>query len=321
MISRVPLAGLLLAGLLLTGCGDPLVGETYRGEPIGALPLEVSSADDPSNYDGVPVRVALFWSPGGPDSAQSTWVEQVQTSRLAQPLDRFDLMVFEQPTPDLLVAGTGYGLARALAYQDDDGDGLKGADEPIVGINGRSALIYAPQATTGPSGNPLPAGFHIVTAPVPCAPQPVPPGVADPDDCGVPLGQACRMQMPNVDGSGMEGEGTTADESCGAGTCLGSGQGGYCALAVSAGASCVPAGGRVAVVEGQMGPNPYYLKACDSDGDCRVGEGYLCDHWRGVCLAAERLSVVLGETELDRLCMPAMTGMGPSGGQGSMLPP
>lgn len=305
--------GWLAAVAALAACGDPLVDETYRGEPVGALPLEVSSAGDPSNYDGLPVRVALFWSPGGPDSAQDTWVEQPQTSRAAQPLDRFDLLVFEVPPADLLVGATGYGLARALAYRDDDGDGLRSADEPIIGINGRSALIYAPEPTVGPAGNPLPAGFHVVSAPVPCAPQPLPPGPPDPQDCGVPLGQACRMQMPGP------GE-PAADVGCGPGVCLGAGQGGYCALAVSAG-PCNPAGGRIAVVEGQMGPTPYFLKACAADGDCRVGEGYRCDHWRGVCLAAERLTVVLGETELDRLCMPAMTGMGIGGGQGGMLPP
>ena len=306
------------AAALLLGCGDPLVSEAYRGEPVEALPLEVSSSDDPSSYDGVPVKVALFWSPGGPDSDAATWLEQPQTSRAAQPLDRFDLMVFERPTAALLVGGAGYGLARALAYEDADGDGLKGADEPVVGINGRSALIYAPADTTGPSGNPLPAGFHVVAAPVPCAPQPEPLGPRDADNCGVPLGEACRME-----GAGMgPGEEPTVD--CGPGTCLGAGQGGYCALSLEAARGCVPADGRITVVEGPMGPTPTFLKACDADADCRVGQGYRCDHWRGVCLKGERLTVVLGETELERLCLPAMEmggaggGMLPAGGEGAL---
>jgi hypothetical protein len=278
----------------LAGCGDALVDNEYRGVAIWQLVGDAVEHEGGRPEETKNLRVAIFWSPGGPTvSEPGRYSEQPSTSVAVQLPSPFVLNIFEPPGPEHRVQAEGgaYALGRLLAYADRDRDGRRGPQEPFVGLEVPYAILYAeralPQGRTPTSGA-LAAGFHRVLLPQLCGrPLPMP---TEPGDCGVPLGQSCM-----------------SSRDCGVGVCVESAgipwTGGACAVPEPPMNGCRPGAGRYYQAQMGMGmgmgPEGYYLKACTTDAECRrpmdriVGT-YRCDPGLGACVPGSQVHVSLG---------------------------
>jgi hypothetical protein len=255
----------LLAAMLLVfaGCGNPLVGEDFLGDPLFQFQGQVMS------YLGVPsegheFRVSLFWSPTGETRVPvESLVEQTSASVTIQFPSTFEINVFYPPEGRHLVdSDPPYGLALVLVYEDlDDNGRLTQGSVPseLVGGAVDQVLMYASRKLSkeqSPTGLPMPSGFSIVPIPLNCE-ESFQPTVGD-QACGPELGMGCASDADCSD------SGTCMTE-------LGSFDvpGGYCTLEDTEG-GCEPAGGVVA----QTG-EAYWLKACITNQDC-LRTGYTC---------------------------------------------
>ena len=256
--------GLTLGLTLGLGCGDALIADDFRGEPLLTIQGQVN------NFDGSglvattdePV-VALFWAPRGDVRASlSELIEQRSASAEVDFPARFEIRVFQPPGAEHMVAGKPYAISAILVYQDVDGDGRLSGDELRGGDEGH-VVVWA-ERDLGPSETPTQtawkAGLQIVKTEQLCDLDFA--GSRNPKPCGVPLGAAC-----------------TQDADCGAqGRCLKSTEfeplpGGYCVVDAE---TCLEAEGVIVEVDGA----DYVLDDCVADADCRVSEGYVCDELR-----------------------------------------
>ena len=256
--------------LLLSSCGDGLVGTEYRGEAIFSFEGIILNFID-EIPDEETTRVALGWSKSSDVSFDLANLKlQDSLSASVRFPSIFEVNVFYPPEPSLFDGlEEEWALAYVLIYNDenrnqslDDGEVIGGAPE--------QALLYSRtelSAQASPTGQRLPSGFHLIPMPLACEPKPVVEG----QDCNVPLGAACE-----------------SNAECGEGTCLQEVDGvyfpdGYCALLEDNPQACIPAGGLVI----DLGINDqdigWWGKACQSDPDCRVEEGYACNLAIGVC--------------------------------------
>ena len=257
--SLLPGAALLLA----PSCGDPLIEQGFRGEPMLTFEGQIGTSNAGST-SGEALRAALFWSPAGDTALSSDLVEQPALSVAVAFPGTFQINVFEPP-PKLAWRDPAalWRVALVLLSQDTDADGRFSLRELRGGARNQ-AVLWAERALTAaesPTGSALAAGYHAVRLPMPCAVVAAP---TDGADCGVPLGAACE-----------------ADTDCGdAGLCLTRDlqtfwPGGYCVQrAVSGG--CTPATGilrRTSVADAE---GSYWHRRCESPADCRVDTGYRC---------------------------------------------
>ena len=266
-------------GLCLGGCGDPLLGESFRGAPVWSVLIQVEPVD-PAAEAPTNARMAMFFSPGGPaviDPEQ--WVELPSSSAPATVPANSLLNVFEPPGAALLAhdgagAPLGYGIARVIAYTDTDGDGRRSPGEAFISLQSPVAYLYTPAplaAGAAPTRGALDAGFRYVFLPEPCgdpAPAPMTPG-----DCGVPLGARCSR-----------------DADCAGGYCLQFFKvpwpAGYCTVIDPPANGCRPAAG-VFVHKPKFNSVPpsvtgFWLRSCAKTSDCaRKGDPgpniYVCD--------------------------------------------
>lgn len=128
---------------LLAGCGDPIAGVGYRGEPLLTLQGEVLNAEPLGALDGQP-SVAVFWS-AGPDREGS--VEQAVEVETQFPA--FYKLYLYLPPPDEVMheGGRGDGMVGTvgvvLLYVDEDTDGaLSPEDEPVIGAGEGSIVTW-----------------------------------------------------------------------------------------------------------------------------------------------------------------------------------
>lgn len=292
---RLPLV--CLVGLI-AACGDAIVGAGYEGEPVHTIePLTVVLGP---NDDLIHPRVAAAWIPDGVAGDPGRAVEQPGTSRpTATQQTPFHLL--DLPDDALLAtapAGARYGLAVFIVYDDVDGDRAQGPDEPTVGTS-RSGLIYLPRALDGaasPTGAPLPAGFHAVDLPIPCAAPETPEATCS---AAANLGARC-----------------TGDDDCRGGTRCLTGvadrwPGGYCVVPAT---GCVPADGALAPAPGGgrgWRSQPVWLLGCAADADCRA-ETYVCDAVIGGCRPRAPMRVEVGDAPPTSACVEL--GAAPAGG-------
>lgn len=260
-LTRTLLPGVALS--LTTSCGDPLIEQGFRGEPMLTFEGQIGTSNADST-SGEGLRAALFWSPAGDTALTADLVEQPSLSVAVAFPGTFQINVFEPPPavawrdPAAL-----WRVALVLLSQDADANGRFSLRELRGGARNQ-AVLWAERALTAaesPTGTALEAGYHAVRLPMPCAVVAAP---TDGGDCGVPLGAACE-----------------ADTDCGdAGVCLTRDlqtfwPGGYCVQrAVSGG--CTPAAGvlrRTSVAEAE---GSYWHRRCESPADCRVDAGYRC---------------------------------------------
>ncbi len=270
----------ILSLLLLAACGDALVAEDYRAEPLhdfsGSLRYYNPPVRDLLFEVEEITRVALFW--GAAEADFGGLVEQHETGRLVEVPGLLRYPLFDRPPAARLQGpqGARYALGRPLAYADRDGDGRYGEGDGLIGQSEGRAVLYAPRALgaeASPTGHPLAAGFTLITLPIPSL-----------CDYQAPALEACEAKL---------GVPCEADEDCGEGLCL-STQTLFWPNGACGAASCAPAG---AAFLPAIGPDPqgYFIKACIEDADCaRSDAGYFCDRSTGGCVP-EGLDLLIGE--------------------------
>ena len=288
----------------LAGCGDPLVGQDFRGPALVSFDIDLQAAGTLPSAD-VSLRIALFYSLAGPLALDpGPWVEHLSSGRVIQVPQVTQVNVFEEPGPSLSVQPPvqpgGYALGRFLVYPDTNRNGRHDSDEGFIAIDPASVVLWLPQAlpagATTTSG-PLPAGFSTVMLPQRCG-RPLPPPTAA-DSCGVPLGEGCRT-----------------DADCGGGTCLRETKfpwpAGYCTITDPPRNGCRPGSAsyyfapRFAPIPG--GIAGYYLRACTTDADCarstdRDQYGYECERGLRACVPRKKsLFPVGGRFEVEPFC-------------------
>lgn len=311
-ITRALLAGGLV---LVASCGDPLLDDGYRGEPLFSLGGKVASTGEQPDYDA-PLRAGVFWLPYDPTTLGAAFAERTPIERLdriegvpegaglveqgAVSLDvrfpgTFEINVFAPPPPAAKLGDGPLRYGVVLLYEDRDGDGHLGADERIGGATGQ-LVVYSdrPLAADAPD-NPLDRavqpGYLEVTLPLRCG---APPPAYEVDETyGARVGAACATETEAAD-CGPEG------------TCLledydGPLPGGYCVLDDGAIPRDVDPPRTMRLVETERDGRELeaYYRRCGHTADCRVG--YTCQGH--VCLPALAPALVLDPTaEVEGTC-------------------
>jgi len=295
-------ASSLLRGLVCVfaggalACGDTLVDETYSGTPLFTLRGKVVAPSDYVDEENAEAFITLLWSPGGAQNADRMEAQPGATYRTAF-FRSFEMPLFDEPGDEHFYttpSGARDAIGRLEGFQDANRNGKRDDSEPFGGYAPQT-LIRAPEdlsARDSPTGNPLKAGWYIVSPPLACpssstqqpSPGPVTP-VAD-GECGVPLGAGCKR-----------------DSDCGGGVCvqsfLGEWPGGACLIPEPP-----PNGCR------QRGPVPlrapapdtraYWLKACTVSEDCDRLHPYQCDQQTRACRPSAENVVDFTGRELPR---------------------
>ncbi|MCB9522430.1 MAG: hypothetical protein H6702_03500 [Myxococcales bacterium] len=260
--------------LALVGCGDALPPADYAGPLLYAHP-ELALTHPPGEPAERP-RWGLFVVTEGAEAAALV----PGTGRDFVP-SFGPLRVFARPAPAQRPGG--YAVLALLAWDDQDGDGARGAAEPELGGT-RTGLLYA-HRDLAPGDTPwaraIPAGYHLLTLPPPCAAA-----IRGDGDCGVPLGAPC-----------------SGDEDCGGGQCADENpfwRTGYCVL--PADAACRPADGvRVVFRRGGQAAG-YWLRACQAAADCDQTAPHFCDPALGACLPDDGFELELGRDAYRSAC-------------------
>lgn len=147
---------LLLSAL---GCGDPLVGGLYPGEPLFQISGQVQVESD-QEQPSKGVQVSALWGP----EDELDWQTTIDLSTTFP--DRF-LMTLYAPPPsgvDDTPLGPGLSVGALVLYVNDDGEvGFSRGSDTLVGGSGDQLLIYvsedAAEADTGVAWSSTP-GYH-----------------------------------------------------------------------------------------------------------------------------------------------------------------
>jgi hypothetical protein len=125
------------------------------------------------------VRAAFFYAPNLTSVDPEEWIEDSGTATpIAQLPGPLVINIFSLPTTSMLVGGTGYGVARLLAYDDQNRDGRREKGEPFAGIQPPNLWIYSAAdlgAGASPTSHALAAGLTAVYVPQNCPGPPPPP--------------------------------------------------------------------------------------------------------------------------------------------------
>jgi hypothetical protein len=279
----------VLAGAMLS-CGNSLVDDTYSGTPLFTVKGSVIGPSEAVDAANAGVRIALFWTLGGmgTGSGEGQVVEQPGTARSAEYFRSFDMNLFDEPDArhlTTLSSGARFGVAWLAAYRDENGNGRKDETEPFTGSSVERVLIRALDALPAresPTGAALPAGWHLVSAPLNCpqtggsSTDPVADG-----ECGVPLGADCKD-----------------DAACGAGVCvkdfIGQWPSGACLIPEPPRNGCRQRGS--ALLRDVFDPTKaYWLKSCVTSADCGRPAPYQCDQQLRVCRPSAQMPVELND--------------------------
>ena len=168
---------ILWASLGIGGCGDPLLGEDFEGNPVLTFDAIQEST---TVVAGVPqtqprTTISLFWSPSGETNAPlASLIEQPKNSfGLDQPA-RFAFRVMALPeTAHLFNKEAGLGLALILAYVDanDSGRFESSEQERIIGAAKENAIFYSRDdldARSSPFGMSRKRGVSLLDIPAIC---------------------------------------------------------------------------------------------------------------------------------------------------------
>jgi hypothetical protein len=190
-----------LIPVFLAACGDPLLDDTYRGEPIYVFEGSIVAPDQLDGLElGVDVKAAFFWSPNLSPFEEPDLVEQTSVTAEVRFPATFEVRVFEPPAEEHFVAfDKRYALASLLIYADVDADGRFGLLDRIVGGTFEKAILFAREevpADQSPTANDVHVGFTIVQTPLEC-PEAALEGFLDP-----------RMTPESLDECRYCGEGT-----------------------------------------------------------------------------------------------------------------
>ncbi len=292
--------GLATLALLVCGCGDPLVPSSYQGEPAFSIEgVVVDFRVFPRRADQL--TASLFWSHDDEVSLlPERLVEQKSVRVVVEFPASFRFNIFDSPPPRVQPSDSPFRLGLILVYEDSNNNGVFDVGELRGGAPQRG-LLHTDRplsAEESPTGRPLPAGFNLVTLPLPCEPVLIESGL-DLNNCDVPLGAACA----GPDSCGEFGICFEEDK-------VGLFSGGYCAL-LSDATACTPQGGvrfgfiQTAIAStGSPSQDEFvdvWLQACASDVECR--DDYECVPWAGACFAKEPVYLdITGDFFMESLC-------------------
>lgn len=151
----------------IAGCGEPLVDERYRGEPIFTARGQIDAQATATSFvDGV-LRASIFWQTSLEKDGRL--VEQLSLSTRVEFPSTIEVQVFYPPSRAYFVESTTtapYAVGFLLLYVDVDEDRRfqEGRDR-FVGGDLRNSFLYSPQRVTAdrsPTGTALSAGFSLV---------------------------------------------------------------------------------------------------------------------------------------------------------------
>jgi hypothetical protein len=262
--------GALLVALA-SGCGDPIVPDSYRGETLAAIEGDLSDRpDDETFFTLGKLRVSLFWSSSGLEIDDLSKLVEQPANGVSVPVpSKFVINVFEPAPEELYVSGQRYAIGRLVSYFDENDNGRKDGEDRVWGLDS-FGFIYAPEALSGdrsPSKYPISAGLHRSQMPLLCAGTM--PERSEDETCGVPLGIACSN-----------------DGECGGGSCLRRAwPGGACVISEPPPNGCRPKNAAFYPLTAESARG-YYLRACVTSSDClRDGaESFRCDPAIGGCV-------------------------------------
>lgn len=286
-----------VCGLVLLGCGDPLVDRQFRGDPLITIRGNVMGSSDALPLDRPLLRLSVWWSPVGLSiRSHSELVEQPSISTQSTVPFSFTLNVFDQPAQGHWTAqpdGSRYAIGTLMGYYDQNDNGRRDNDEAFL-ANTRRLLLYAPQPlaiSQSPLGRALDPGYYLTSNSFVCPPSaegppPSPPPMKSGQDCSLRVGQAC-----------------TQDTDCAPGICIRDfvspwPQGG-CVLPDPLPAAC-SSQGVVRVVSAdanEMRRSPsFWVKACARSDDCGRAFPYQCDASLGACLPTQVVTATLSDS-------------------------
>lgn len=156
-------AAVLFALAAWVGCGDALVDERYRGEPIFKAKGTIDAQAAASSFVDGTVRASIFWQTEG-----GALMEQQSLSTQVEFPSSIEVLVFYPPPHQALVkaASSSYAVGMVLLYVDLDGDRrFDDGQDRFVGGDTRNGFLYSPaqaSAEASPTGTALAAGFSLV---------------------------------------------------------------------------------------------------------------------------------------------------------------
>jgi hypothetical protein len=152
----------------MTACGDPLIGESYRGTPaltIGGVVMQASSRI-PSNHG--PLALSIFWI--GATNGEPWPIEQ--EGLLDSGLAEYSMILFDPPPASAsrfsaLTGGGALAIGVIALYADKNENGvLELEGDLLLGASAQHLLVYAgadiPETSAASSLlGPIAAGYHI----------------------------------------------------------------------------------------------------------------------------------------------------------------
>ncbi len=272
-----------------SGCGDGLVGEEYRGEPLFQFKGIIFSIMDQLPDEDL-IRVAIAWIPRGEGlDLEEGVIDQNSISMTIQFPSSLDVNIFSPPGLEAFGEKTDYAWGYVIVYEDFNENRRFEPDELLGGSPNRG-LLYAPfeiPAARSPTGGILPQGFSLLHLPFECGLERWRPE----QECGVPLGASCTSSFDcNASAGGL-----CIEDVYGLWF-----PGGYCTMEAKPD-GCEPKGGYpVGLPEMEF---DYWMKTCVHTSDCRSNEGYSCSVTEGLCLPKFPVLIEINdELRFDSFC-------------------
>lgn len=173
----------LALALLLASCGDPLVEDGYRGEPLFLVRGQVATLQVGAGPESL-YRGAVFWMTGAP--REERLVEQASVATNLILPDMFDVLFFRPPEARHFVsADPPYAAGVLVVYRDNDADRIytEGVDV-VLGSSEQNGFVYSPEGIdldrSPAEGRGIAPGFAVIPFPPRCPQRPGQPAVVPP---------------------------------------------------------------------------------------------------------------------------------------------
>ena len=246
------------------GCGEALVDDAYRGDPLLTVRGQISQVRGALALEN-DLRVAVFWSPTGSTAIDDTLVEQSDVSVELQFPALFEINLFAPPSGIAWRDGGPVHVGLVLIYDDANRNGRFERGE-LQGGARNLALLFAERDATAdesPTGRPQAQGVSLARMPLRC--EPVENETPDaPTGWAMQVGRACGAATDC--GAEPDWRCITEDDDI-------YWSGGYCARDMVAG---LPEADGVE--PGSVWLNdtltPVWMRECNADADCRAE--YVC---------------------------------------------
>jgi hypothetical protein len=156
---RSGFASAVACAWLLGGCGPGFVHGDYPGEELFRIEGLVRYDESRPVPDTI-VGTTVLWKDAGSEGTQTS-NGRVETTFPA----RYSLSFFTPPDPEVVQVAEDMTVGAVVLFHDDNDDGVRQEDEPLVGGSPGAALMYT-WRTLGESedsGSPLfEPGYYVI---------------------------------------------------------------------------------------------------------------------------------------------------------------